>query len=134
MQPAQAGFVRLLSFSVGECTRYQESLAPGRIVADTFSIRLDSGVNAKLDPEQVIRIGCGLRASSRFWLRLSEAKRLMLNERLDAARAAFHIGYERPSLFSREYSRLFGAPPKRDIDGWRRRADDRTACQGRVSA
>lgn len=45
----------------------------------------------------------------------------MLNERLDAARAAFHIGYEHPSPFSREYSRLFGAPPKRDIDGWRRR-------------
>ena len=68
------------------------------------------------------------------WLRLSEAKRLMLNERLDAASAAFHVGYESPSQFSREYSRRFGAPPKRDIEGLRRQADDRTARQGRVSA
>jgi AraC-like DNA-binding protein len=49
------------------------------------------------------------------WLRLNEAKRLMLNEHLDAASAAFRVGYESPSQFSREYSRLFGAPPKRDI-------------------
>jgi len=48
-------------------------------------------------------------------LRLSEARRLMLAERLDAATAAFQVGYESPSQFSREYSRLFGAPPLRDI-------------------
>ena len=53
------------------------------------------------------------------WMRLSEARRLMLNENLDAASAAFHVGYESPSQFSREYSRLFGAPPKRDIEGLR---------------
>lgn len=53
------------------------------------------------------------------WLRLSEARRLMLNENLDAAGAAFHVGYESPSQFSREYSRLFGAPPKRDIQAMR---------------
>lgn len=50
------------------------------------------------------------------WLRLNEARRLMLNEHLDAASAAFRVGYESPSQFSREYSRLFGAPPKRDIE------------------
>lgn len=55
------------------------------------------------------------------WLRLNEAKRLMLNENLDAAGAAFHVGYESPSQFSREYSRLFGAPPKRDIEQMRGR-------------
>lgn len=49
------------------------------------------------------------------WLRLNEARRLMLNEKMDAAGAAFHVGYESPSQFSREYCRLFGAPPKRDI-------------------
>ena len=48
-------------------------------------------------------------------LRLNEAKRLMINERLDAASAAFKVGYESPSQFSREYSRHFGAPPGRDI-------------------
>jgi len=49
------------------------------------------------------------------WLRLNEAKRLMLNEYLDAASAAFKVGYESPSQFSREYGRMFGSPPKRDI-------------------
>ncbi|MTV38360.1 AraC family transcriptional regulator [Duganella radicis] len=56
------------------------------------------------------------------WLRLNEARRLMLNEQLDAASAAFKVGYESPSQFSREYSRLFRAPPKRDIDTMRREA------------
>lgn len=54
------------------------------------------------------------------WLRLNEAKRLMLNEHLDAASAAFKVGYESPSQFSREYGRLFGSPPKRDIAALRR--------------
>ncbi len=56
------------------------------------------------------------------WLRLNEAKRLMLNDDLDATSAAFRVGYESPSQFSREYSRLFGASPKRDIVGLRREA------------
>ena len=53
------------------------------------------------------------------WLRLSEARRLMLNEGADAASAAFNVGYESPSQFSREYSRLFGAPPRRDVEAMR---------------
>ncbi|AOV91874.1 AraC family transcriptional regulator [Vibrio parahaemolyticus] len=48
-------------------------------------------------------------------LRLSEARRLMLNENLDAMATTFKVGYESPSQFSREYSRLFGAPPSKDI-------------------
>jgi transcriptional regulator GlxA family with amidase domain len=48
-------------------------------------------------------------------LRLHEARRLMLAESMDAANAAFHVGYESPSQFSREYNRQFGAPPLRDI-------------------
>lgn len=50
-------------------------------------------------------------------LRLHEARRLMLSERHDAASAAHRVGYESPSQFSREYRRLFGAPPARDIAG-----------------
>lgn len=57
------------------------------------------------------------------WLRLSEARRLMLNERHEAASAAFEVGYESPSQFSREYARLFGAPPKRDVAELRQRAN-----------
>lgn len=48
-------------------------------------------------------------------LRLSEARRLMLTENLDAMATTFKVGYESPSQFSREYSRLFGAPPSKDI-------------------
>jgi len=55
-------------------------------------------------------------------LRLQEARRLMLAERMDAATAAFEVGYESPSQFSREYNRLFGAPPLRDISGLRQLA------------
>jgi AraC-like DNA-binding protein len=55
------------------------------------------------------------------WLRLNEARRLMLNEGADAAGAAFSVGYESPSQFSREYSRLFGAPPRRDVEAMRPR-------------
>ncbi|NIN63085.1 MAG: helix-turn-helix domain-containing protein, partial [Gammaproteobacteria bacterium] len=56
-------------------------------------------------------------------LRLQEARRLMLAEQLDATSAAFKVGYESSSQFSREYSRLFGAPPLRDISQLRQEAD-----------
>ena len=49
------------------------------------------------------------------WLRLHEARKLMLNEFLDASTAAFRVGYESASQFGREYHRLFGAPPMRDV-------------------
>jgi AraC-like DNA-binding protein len=52
-------------------------------------------------------------------LRLHEARRLMLTEGLEAAAAAHKVGYESPSQFSREYRRLFGAPPRREIDALR---------------
>lgn len=48
-------------------------------------------------------------------LRLQEARQLMLAEHLDAGRAGGLVGYESPSQFSREYSRLFGAPPQADV-------------------
>jgi len=52
-------------------------------------------------------------------LRLQEARRLLLAGASEAAAVAFQVGYESPSHFSREYSRLFGKPPIRDIRGWR---------------
>ncbi|MEL6776007.1 MAG: AraC family transcriptional regulator [Cyanobacteria bacterium J06597_16] len=48
-------------------------------------------------------------------LRLLESRRLMLAEDADATHAAYQVGYESPSQFSREYSRMFGAPPIQDI-------------------
>jgi AraC-like DNA-binding protein len=55
-------------------------------------------------------------------LRLNEARRLMLSEPLDATTAAFQVGYESTSQFNREYGRLFGAPPLRDITKLRQMA------------
>jgi AraC-like DNA-binding protein len=48
-------------------------------------------------------------------LRLHAARTRMLTEGLDAASAAFEVGYESASQFNREYSRLFGQPPMRDV-------------------
>jgi AraC-like DNA-binding protein len=48
-------------------------------------------------------------------LRLHVARERMLSDGLDAASAAFEVGYESPSQFSREYSRFFGQPPMRDV-------------------
>ena len=53
-------------------------------------------------------------------LRLIEARRLMMAEEKSASSAAFDVGYESVSQFTREYHRLFGQPPVRDIDALRR--------------
>ena len=55
-------------------------------------------------------------------LRLHEARRLMLEEACDAGTAGHRVGYLSPSQFSREYSRLYGCPPARDIETLRVRA------------
>ena len=55
-------------------------------------------------------------------LRLHEARRIMLTDHIDAASAAFQVGYESHSQFNREYGRLFGAPPLRDIKSLRQLA------------
>ncbi|WP_211167646.1 AraC family transcriptional regulator [Pseudanabaena yagii] len=49
-------------------------------------------------------------------LRLQEARRLMLGQNLDATSAAYRVGYDDSSHFSREYKRLFGTPPMRDVE------------------
>lgn len=48
-------------------------------------------------------------------LRLQEARQLMLNQGLDAGASGLKVGYESVTQFSREYARLFGQPPLRDI-------------------
>jgi AraC-like DNA-binding protein len=48
--------------------------------------------------------------------RLQEARRLMLADAMDASAAAYQVGYVSRSQFSREYSRLFGAAPLRDVE------------------
>ena len=58
------------------------------------------------------------------WLRLQEARRLMLSEDLDAASAASRVGYQDASHFNREYKSLFSVPPMRDVQRLREEAQD----------
>jgi AraC-like DNA-binding protein len=58
-------------------------------------------------------------------LRLQEARRLMLSEDLDAASAAYRVGYQDASHFNREYKSLFGVPPMRDVQRLREEAQPR---------
>jgi AraC-like DNA-binding protein len=56
-------------------------------------------------------------------IRLQEARKLILVQRLDAGSAGHAVGYDSASQFSREYARLFGAPPLRDAARLRSRPD-----------
>jgi AraC-like DNA-binding protein len=56
-------------------------------------------------------------------IRLQEARKLILAQRLDAGSAGHAVGYDSPSQFSREYARLFGAPPLRDAARLRSRPE-----------
>jgi AraC-like DNA-binding protein len=58
-------------------------------------------------------------------LRLQEARRLMLGEGLDAANAGFRVGFDDASYFNREYKKLFGEPPMRDVEQLREGARNR---------
>ena len=80
---------------------------------------------ALIQDQNIASIHCGVAignaldyfaspASGPQW-RLTLPLRLMLSQDLDAASAGFRVGYEDPSYFSREYKKLFGAPPQRDI-------------------
>src|SRR5581483_2032484 len=64
-------------------------------------------------------------------LRLQAARLLMLGDGLDAAEAAFRVGYESPSQFSREYRRTFGTPPRRDVSALK--AASRTTSESGLS-
>jgi AraC-like DNA-binding protein len=57
-------------------------------------------------------------------IRLQEARRLMLGGDLDAASAGYRVGYGDASHFTREYKRLFGAPPARDVERLREAATE----------
>jgi AraC-like DNA-binding protein len=63
-------------------------------------------------------------------LRLQEARRLMLGEGLDATSAGYRVGYGNASHFTREYKRLFGEPPMRDVEQLRIGAMERVVGQG----
>ena len=60
-------------------------------------------------------------------MRLQAARRLMLGEDLDASSAGHRVGYGDASQFTREYKRLFGAPPARDVERLREAATEAPA-------
>ncbi len=62
-------------------------------------------------------------------LRLLEARRLMVADAANVANAAYRVGYESASQFSREYARMFGAPPKRDVAAMRMAAAASALCR-----
>jgi AraC-like DNA-binding protein len=55
-------------------------------------------------------------------VRLLEARKMLMSGHIEAASVAFHVGYESPSQFSREYRRLFGASPLKDAEQLRRQS------------
>ena len=59
-------------------------------------------------------------------LRLLEARRLLVAEMMEAAEAAGQVGYESTSQFNREYKRMFGDPPIRDVVAIRMRVANKT--------
>ena len=61
-------------------------------------------------------------------LRLIEARRLMMSEGVSASSAAFAVGYESVSHFTREYGRMFGAPPVKDTEALRQWAGAVACC------
>jgi hypothetical protein len=56
---------------------------------------------------------------SEAYIRLLDARRLIVTDATNVETAAYEVGYESPSQFSREYSRMFGAPPRRDVSALR---------------
>jgi len=60
-------------------------------------------------------------------LRLQEARRLLLGENIDAASAAYRVGYQDTSHFNREYKSFFGVPPMRDVQRLREGAQDQAS-------
>jgi len=76
------------------------------------TIILKEGFPWKKNPSSPARRRCPQYQKQ---LRLQAARGRMLVDDLDAASAAFEVGYESASQFNREYSRLFGHPPMRDI-------------------
>jgi transcriptional regulator GlxA family with amidase domain len=80
----------------------EEMAASVRMSASTFHERFKAVTS--MSPLQYQKV-----------LRLHEARRLMLFERMDAGEACQRVGYLSASQFTREYGRFFGAPPTKDI-------------------
>lgn len=112
---------RLRQIAMGESRLHQVNRAIGWIkenFAQPFRIET-LAAEARMSPSALHQHFKDVTAMSPLQyqkqLRLQEARRLILGQALDAASAGHQVGYDSPSQFSREYARLFGAPPLKDI-------------------
>ena len=121
---------RILASPSGDALR-QICMADSRLASVQRAIRLLGDEYRRSITIEELAAAAGMSASSfhhhfksvvgttpvkyRAQLRLMEAQRLMLVEGHDAARAGFAVGYASPSQFNREYARLYGAPPAKDV-------------------
>ena len=91
---------------------------PGYHVVSSAEISLSARV-VGASPHFALRLNfqlASLRLQYQKQLRLQEARSILRNERRDVGTVSRRVGYESASQFSREYSRLFGNPPVREIN------------------
>lgn len=124
-QGGQLGHIAVLG---GQTHRVTEAIARLRkdfdqpLKMDTIAQDLNMSVSSFHHHFKAVTAMSPLQFQKR--LRLQEARRLMLGEQLDAASAAFRVGYEDASHFSQEYKRFFGLPPLRDVERLREAAGE----------
>jgi AraC-like DNA-binding protein len=113
------GEVAKLALPDGHARRVSQAI---RLLRDNFDkpVHMDELANAaRMSPSSFYQHFKTLTSMTPLQyqkqLRLLEARRRMLAEETNVETAAFAVGYESPSQFSREYARMFGTPPKRDV-------------------
>ncbi|KML59738.1 AraC family transcriptional regulator [Burkholderia cepacia] len=115
-----AGMLHQIAYQTGRISRIQRAIV---FIRQHFTEDFAIDELAALADMSVSNFHAQFKAAThmsplrfRAQIRLQEARRLMLAEGLGAAEAGYRVGYESPSQFSREYGRLFNAPPKRDAE------------------
>lgn len=128
LKSAQAS--RLSQIAFAESKLQQINLAIGWIKAhyrEQFSIEslaTEAGMSASALHQHFKAVTAMSPLQYQKQLRLQEARRLILAGALEASAVAYSVGYESPSQFSREYRRLFGAPPAQDGRRFRERSHE----------
>lgn len=129
--PPVAGRVRFLHVLANDEQRRRAALAP--LITREIVYRLltgEQGMSVSGFHHQ-FKVVTGMSPLQfQKQLRLQEARRLMLGDELDAATAGHRVGYDDASHFNREYKRLFGEPPARDVERLREAARERARTTG----
>ena len=118
LQSKQAGLVRPLGLPASQTRRVAKAIEHLRahfhesIAMDELARRVNLSPSAFFLHFKRVTSISPLRYQKE--LRLQEARRLLVTEEADAASAAYQVGYESPSQFSRDYARMFGLPPGAD--------------------